>query len=217
MFQHKVEQFKWLPDIRALVIDDNEFDRKRIKRVSGRVNLPIAVDEVQSLSELKHQLDQKQYDLFLIDYVLADSDGFEALEVIRNHHSGSNALTIMISGHDDQDIAVMALQKGIDDFIHKDKISSETLRASVVAAMKTSERFAHHYEQRNMMLDTGRIHQQLRLALKDPATRAILYAPIETDVLDAAQQVGNGLSRQSSPIITKFLTHLTLPEDFLFD
>ena len=217
MFQHQVEQFKWLPDIRALVIDDDEFDRKRIGRASRRINLPIAMDEVCSLPELKRQLDKKQYDLFLIDYFLAGSDGFEALDLIRNHQNHSTALTIMISGLADNAIADSALERGFHDFIRKDEISSETLRASVVAAMKTSEAFACHFEKRTMMLDVGRINRLLSLALEDQAIRAILYAPIEKNIVDAAHDVGNGLGQHASPIIAKFLAHLKLPEDFLFD
>ena len=69
------------PTIRTLVLDDSNFDRKRILRLGDRIDLPLVFEEASSVQGLKHCLDRQIYDLFLIDYSMPEGDGLNALQV----------------------------------------------------------------------------------------------------------------------------------------
>jgi DNA-binding NarL/FixJ family response regulator len=126
--------------IHTLVLDDSSFDRKRILRLGDRINLPLVFEEASSLAGLKHCLDRRNYDLFLIDYSMPDSDGLAALDVIREHHNHHSAASIMVSGAADLRVVIHAMKRGCRDFIAKKDMSPDTLYHAMMGALdRTAE------------------------------------------------------------------------------
>lgn len=122
--------------IKALVLDDSVFDRRRIRRISHDTRLGIIMDEIASLDALEAMLDQDRFDVILIDYNLPGGDGIDALMKIRRHEVNGSCPTIMVTGDDKSDVAVKALKMGCADYIAKDQMTADRLRRSIIGAIE---------------------------------------------------------------------------------
>ena len=122
--------------IKALVLDDSVFDRRRIRRISHDTRLGIIMDEISSLDALEAMLDQDRFDVILIDYNLPGGDGIEALMRIRRHEVNGSCPAIMVTGDDKSDVAVKALKMGCADYIAKDQMTAERLKSSILGAIE---------------------------------------------------------------------------------
>lgn len=125
-----------VPGIKALVLDDSVFDRRRIRRIGHDTRLGIIMDEIATIEALDAMLDQDRFDVILIDYNLPGGDGIEALQRIRRHEVNGNVPAIMVTGDDKSDVAVMALKMGCADYIAKDRMTADRLRRSIIAAIE---------------------------------------------------------------------------------
>lgn len=127
-----------VPGLKVLVLDDSVFDRRRIRRLSHDTRLGIVLDEVSSIEALGPVLDQDRFDVILVDYNLPAGDGVEAVRLIRQHDLNRDCPTIMVTGDDTSDVAVKSLKSGCSDYIAKDRLTAESLRASIVGAIETA-------------------------------------------------------------------------------
>ena len=113
-------------EIRALLLDDSNFDRQRIRRMGGRIaDLPLTLDEDATLSEMEDALDRAKYDVILVDYRLAEGDGVQALNKISAKSLQNGAGRIMITGNEDIGTAVQAMRSGCHDFLCKNDMSED--------------------------------------------------------------------------------------------
>lgn len=122
--------------IKALVLDDSVFDRRRIRRIGNDTRLGIVMDEISSIEALDPVLDQDRFDVVLIDYNLPGGDGIEALMRIRRHEINGDCPAIMVTGDDKSEVAVKALKMGCADYIAKDRMTAERLRQSIIGAIE---------------------------------------------------------------------------------
>lgn len=126
--------------IRALLLDDSNFDRARIRRLSNKTNLSIELDEVASIAELDQVVARENYDLILIDYRLPVGDGLDALNVVLQNDLNRGAGKIMITGDEALETAVKAMRGGCHDFLTKDEMSVDALRTAMLNALQAARR-----------------------------------------------------------------------------
>ena len=124
-----------------LIVDDQRFDRTRLKKLCGTLGFNTHLDEADSLSAMRDRLRKERFDLVLLDYHLADGTGLEGVESIRSDPMNQNAATIMITGTEQEDIALQALKMGFSDYLTKDELSSETLKRATITALQKSQLF----------------------------------------------------------------------------
>lgn len=156
--------------IRALLLDDSNFDRARIRRLSNKTALGIHLDEVGSIDELDTAVRRASYDLILIDYRLPVGDGMTALSHILNDPMNRDAGKIMITGDAAVDTAVRAMRGGCHDFLIKESMNVDLLREAMLNAMT----IARQRVQLQMQADHQRdiIRQGLVAALNDCEVQA---------------------------------------------
>ena len=145
VLHRQVQTPQVLPVIKALILDDSVFDRRRIRRLGHDTQLGIVLDEISSLDALETILDQEVFDVILLDYKLPVGDGLEALRQVRGHATNGNCPTIMIAGDAQSEIAVQSLKLGCDNYLAKDHLTAETLRAAVLGALEKSAGQAREY------------------------------------------------------------------------
>lgn len=100
--------------IRILYLEDEDVDSLALSRMVKEKNLPYELDRAANLAEAFRLLEERQYDVVLIDYRLPDGTGLDALEKLKE------AVGIFLTGSGDEGVAVKAMKAGAYDYIIKE-------------------------------------------------------------------------------------------------
>lgn len=151
--------------VKALLLDDSNFDRARIRRLSRKTDLAVQLDEVGSIDEMAAAVQENSYDLIMIDYRLPVGDGLQALNHVLRDPMNRDAGKIMITGDAAIETAVQAMRGGCHDFLTKEGMDVDVLREAMLNAMT----LARQKIQLQMQSDHQRdiIRQGLIVALQD--------------------------------------------------
>lgn len=100
-----------------LVVEDEDTSFEIIQRaLLGEFNIKRA----SSVSEAIHYTKENvNYDLFLLDVVLPDGDGYQIISSIKEHPTLSHVPCIFLSSKTEVNHKVLGLQLGADDYIEK--------------------------------------------------------------------------------------------------
>ncbi len=122
--------------MRALVLEDNKFDQRKIERISHQTGLNVQLIFADTAGALQAYIENDLFDIILLDYVLPDCTGFEALQLV--HASRKNAKTpiVMVAGDSAIDAGAIQMQEAADAHIAKDNLNADTLRACLVDTVK---------------------------------------------------------------------------------
>jgi sigma-B regulation protein RsbU (phosphoserine phosphatase) len=120
--------------VRILVIDDDEVDRERVRRLLPRTGIDAVVIEEADPDAGIARLRQGAADVVLLDYHFAKHDGLDVLRQIRE----LDDLTpiIMLTGHDDLALAVEVMKAGAVDYIPKATLDPQRLTQSLRHALR---------------------------------------------------------------------------------
>lgn len=135
-FKHyKHYYFTNIERMKILLLEDNAFDADLTKRHLIKTIASCTVNVVTSLNEARTMLNQDHdFDVALLDINLPDGSGLELLlEIIDKNWP---ITTIVLTGSDDEEVAVTALKAGADDFVVK-KSSYLTKLNEVILFHKT--------------------------------------------------------------------------------
>jgi CheY-like chemotaxis protein len=129
-----------LPDFASiLIVDDQRFDRRHLKKLCRAFECTTHVMEADSLASLRDKLRKDRFDLILIDYHLTDGTGLEGVDIIRADPVNCHAATVMITGTEQSDVAVQALKLGFSDYLSKDELTARTLTRAAISALQKSQ------------------------------------------------------------------------------
>ncbi len=113
--------------IHVLLIEDNEDDAFLVKVALAEIpNASYELQWVSSLNEAIRSIEEKPVEVVLLDLSLSDSRGMDTLSTFRK--SFPNIPAIIITGLDDENFMVRAIQAGAQDYIIKDHMNSYTLK-----------------------------------------------------------------------------------------
>jgi DNA-binding NarL/FixJ family response regulator len=104
--------------IRVLIADDHAIMRKGIKQLLSLTDDIQVVAEAASGQQVIEQLEQGCFDILLLDLNMPDTKGVELIEKI--HHLNSGLPLLVLSMHEEAQIAIMALQAGASGYLTKD-------------------------------------------------------------------------------------------------
>ncbi|MBF9030862.1 response regulator [Rhodobacterales bacterium HKCCE3408] len=119
-----------------LILDDNEIDRQRLKRISEKAGLRFTCFEAHDLESFRAQLDAHPMDLVFLDYQLEVDNGLDALRMLVTHEKQAQALPIMITSIARHDVAVAAMRGGCADFVTKEELGIEQIQRTVAGAIE---------------------------------------------------------------------------------
>ncbi|WP_425074785.1 response regulator [Sagittula sp. S175] len=129
----------------VLVLDDSTFDQNRIKRACGKTGLPVTTRMTSSIEEFEKALDEKSYDVILIDYMLPKGNGLAAQRIVNDHPMNFGAAVVMISSEMRTDVAIASMKKGSMDCLNKDALDPEKLRELMIASAKIFSEASRHW------------------------------------------------------------------------
>jgi len=116
--------------IRILTIEDNPGDYRLLQEALVTEN-PSNFEMVraENLSQGLQELSRNSYDVLLLDLSLPDSHGFETFRKIQK--SFSEISIVVLTGYDDEGLAVTAVQEGAQDYLVKGKFEGQLLVRSI--------------------------------------------------------------------------------------
>lgn len=116
--------------IRVLLIEDSSGDARLIREmVRDAPEARIELRWARSLAEALTFLAEGGIDLILLDLMLPDSRGFPTLRTVRNR-AGSLPV-IVLTGLEDEEMAVSAVGEGAQDYLVKDQIDPMQLARAI--------------------------------------------------------------------------------------
>lgn len=118
---------------RILVVDDNETNRDLLSRRLHRQGYAVTLAESGegALGKIEHA----PPDLILLDIMMPGLNGYEVLEILKNHDEWRHIPVIMISALDELGSVVRCIETGADDYLPK-PFNPVLLRARVRASLE---------------------------------------------------------------------------------
>ena len=123
------------PHIKVLIIEDDEGDAELICRfLSKAENIYFDTERVDLMSTGVDLLAKNNFDVILSDLGLPDSVGVETL--VKLHNRYPDIPMIVLTGLNDENTALAAVQKGAQDYLIKGRIDTSQLIRSIRYAME---------------------------------------------------------------------------------
>jgi len=121
--------------IRILLVEDDEDDAFLLQRALTKTAPgQFAVSRVGTLEEARRALISSPFHVVLSDLSLPDSRGFDTFEKI--HEADPEVAVVVLTGNDDERLAVRALNEGAQDYLVKGKADGQSLVRSMRYAIE---------------------------------------------------------------------------------
>ena len=133
--EHSEDSGHQIETHRVLIVEDNPVDALCIKEaLEGTNSTKYAISHVETLAEGKERLEKEEFNVLLLDLGLPDSQGLETFLRMRN--SAPGIPIVVMSGLDDETLAVHAVRGGAQDYLLKGKWDGEILKRSINYAIE---------------------------------------------------------------------------------
>src|SRR5580658_5865659 len=138
----------------VLLIEDNpgDADLVRLRLIEGKS--PVKVNCVNRLSDGLASLSRETPSLVLLDLNLPDSRGAESFRRVMEH--APDVPIVILSGQDDEALAIKAVHQGVQDYLVKGEITSKQL-----------DRALHYAVERQGLLRSLEVTRQAQLEFKN--------------------------------------------------
>lgn len=117
----KLKQTKFhvrIEELQVLYIEHDEHDIELLERFIRRETPYIKITSVKSSIDALRLIEEKDFDLILIDLRMPDIDGLELVRRIK--HKKYDLPIIIVTGKGDEQSAIEALKLGVYDYVSKD-------------------------------------------------------------------------------------------------
>ncbi len=168
-----------MSQIKILLVEDNPGDARLIEeliRETGKTEA--AITDVGSLATALSVLKDSTFDVVLLDLSLPDSQGLATFTCVQEHASGTPI--ILLTGLDDETLAVKAMQQGAQDYLVKGKVEAELLvrairyaieRQRLLVEMEKAREFEQHLAYHDVLTNLPN-----RLLFYDRLAQALTHA-----------------------------------------
>jgi signal transduction histidine kinase len=177
-----------------LLVEDNTGDAVLLKGFLAQSPIPFDVKHTMALGTAVEQLTQEQPDAVLLDLGLPDSQGLETLN--RTKSQAPNTPVVVLTGLNDSETALKALQSGAQDYLVKGTIESGSLAQSLRYAI----------ERQRLQAEIERVQVQ-QIALRDEFLSHVsheLRSPLNA-IYQFVTILADGLAGECNPQQQEFL------------
>lgn len=118
-----------------LLIEDNPADARLVEIYLNESTL--LIPKISRVAELKKglfMLEESDYDVVLLDLTLPDSSGFDTVKTILNEFPSQTV--IVMTGLEDDTVAINSVKAGAQDFIVKGQFDSNLLSRTITYAIE---------------------------------------------------------------------------------
>jgi len=121
--------------IQALLVEDNPGDARLIKEALAEVSRPrFRLEWAENLGKARETLTQRQFAVILLDLSLPDSQGMDTVR--RIEQAAPNTPVVILTGLDDEALAVQAVRSGAQDYLVKSDVTPHLLTRVVRYAIE---------------------------------------------------------------------------------
>jgi diguanylate cyclase (GGDEF)-like protein len=176
-----------LPPIRILLVEDDPADARLLREsLAEALAAQFTLEQNDRLDQALQRLDDDQFDVMLLDLSLLDSQGLDTL--VRAHARAVGMPIVVLTGLDDETIAVEAVARGAQDYLIKGQISSKALARTLRYAIERQHKQAELHqlslsdEVTNLYNRRGFValaEEQLRLSLRNRRCVSLIFADLD--------------------------------------
>ncbi|WP_193198105.1 response regulator [Nostoc sp. MG11] len=121
--------------IKVLLVEDNPGDVLLLQEFLKEVTTTrVELMPVESLSQALNYLAKASFDVILLDLSLPDSQGLETFVI--THHQAKATPIIVLTGINDETLAIRAMQEGAQDYLVKGQVTGDLLVRSMRYAIE---------------------------------------------------------------------------------
>lgn len=123
--------------LKILLVENNITEAELLKKfLSENWGTGFEITHIQSLKETIELLQQKSFDVILLNLSLPDSQGLKTIATVRQ-----TSLTpiVVVTGLDDEELAVLAIRQGAQDYLIKGQVDSPLLINALRYAIERSQ------------------------------------------------------------------------------
>lgn len=121
--------------IKVLVFEDNPDDLFFLRTVLNKATgTHFQLESARNLAAGLERLTAGDIDVVLLDLTLPDSTGIDTFNAVKNH--ARDVPIIILSGMDDETLAVNAVHAGAEDYLVKGRVDSQLLTRAIIYAME---------------------------------------------------------------------------------
>lgn len=124
--------------LRCVIMDDNRFDRRQIRRIAEKSRFDIEIVETATIAETRAVLRAREADFVVFDNLIPDGNGISFAKEIAADARTNGVPVIVTTGEGSERIAVEAIRAGVADYLVKDDLSTEVFDQAVENALKRS-------------------------------------------------------------------------------
>jgi diguanylate cyclase (GGDEF)-like protein len=178
----------------VLLIEDSPGDVLLLRQMlNEQISFDTEVVHLTCMREAEAYLAAGAVDIIVLDLGLPDAQGLEAIR--RAHAAAPGTPLVVLTGLDDESVAVQALQQGAQDYLIKGQIETRGLRRALCYAIERKKMegtalamallMAHSAEHDfltglpNRMLLNDRISQAIALAMRHKKSVAVLFLDLD--------------------------------------
>ncbi|XZO02411.1 MAG: PAS domain S-box protein [Microcoleus sp.] len=198
---------------KVLLVEDNAYEAELIEDLLSGMSdsdaQQISLTKVERLSEAILHLNQEKFDIILLDLSLPDSCGIETVTSIQQH--GVSVPIVVLTGQNDQELALRLISVGVQDYLVKRKIDGELLMRSLRYAI----------ERQNSQDALRKSEEKYRSVVENSLIGIAIVAPIiepaiseNFNWIETNDALCNLLGYERDELIEKNWLDLTHPEDY---
>jgi signal transduction histidine kinase/DNA-binding response OmpR family regulator len=111
---------------RLLLVEDNPGDARLLQEALREVkNAQFELVHVERLSQALERLGEERFDIILLDLSLPDGKGLDT--IVRVHEQTPRVPIVVLTGLDDEEMALRALREGAQDYLVKGQVDGSLL------------------------------------------------------------------------------------------
>lgn len=123
--------------IRVLLVEESAFATQHTKKMLAEAassEFSVELECADQMSVGLERLSKGGIDMVLLDLTLQDTDGLETFQKV--HSFTSEIPIVVMSGLDDEKLAIEAVQQGAQDYLVKGRVDGNLLKRSILYAME---------------------------------------------------------------------------------
>ncbi len=168
--------------VKVLLIEDNDADARFISEMFKEIKTTkYEVSRTKRLDEGIKILDEDSFDVLLLDLSLPDSMGLSTFE--KAHEYDPELPIVILSGLDDEDVAVKAVREGAQDYLMKGEVSGRLLSRALSYAIERQNAEKELIKSRNDLIN---LINNYTTELKQKGVREAedIHKSLETKIAD---------------------------------